>query len=314
MLQLQPGVGVYTLAQLAERSGLNFDDALRLRLAMGFTEPGLDELIACDRDVEAFSTLRQTSDELGMEASLNLTRVIGASMATIAEAATSSFLVNVDFPRRQERGQLNASAPEMTEIAGSLVARLPTALDVLIRRHLLAARRTDELHVVEGFELQDTAVGFADLVNSTALGEAMELVEVGRMLAAFEKTVTTIVVRNGARTVKLIGDEIMFAAIDTDVVVRIGIEIANEVADNPELPDVRVGIAAGETLLRDGDYFGPIVNLAARLTTQAQPRTVLVASPAAAGLPEGFRVGSPSLYDLAGFHSPVAACTVELEI
>jgi adenylate cyclase len=38
---------------------------------------------------------------------------------------------------------------------------------------------------------------------------------------------------------------------------------------------VRVGIAAGDVLARYGDLFGPVVNLAARLVAQAEPRTVL---------------------------------------
>ena len=47
-------------------------------------------------------------------------------------------------------------------------------------------------------------------------------------------------------------------------------------AEDPVLPDVRVGIATGTVLTRMGDVFGSTVNLASRLTALAAPGTVLV--------------------------------------
>ena len=47
-------------------------------------------------------------------------------------------------------------------------------------------------------------------------------------------------------------------------------------AEDPVLPDVRVGIATGPVLDRMGDVFGTTVNLASRLTALAAPGTVLV--------------------------------------
>ena len=277
---------------------------------MGFAMPEDGELVGSDEDVAVFTMLGEAGELFGVEPVLALTRVVGTSMATVAEAATSSFLVNVDFPRRDELGEAHATSPEMTELTGDYIRRLSSALDVILRRHFLVARRIDDLHVSDGFELQYTAVGFADLVNSTGIAEQLELTEVGHMLARFEQIANTIVARNGARTVKLIGDEIMFAAVDAEVVVRIGTEIAEAVGDAVGLPDVRVGIAAGETLLRDGDFFGPIVNLAARLASHAEPRTVLVAGPAAASLGHGFDVACSEAFELAGITEAIDACVV----
>jgi len=39
---------------------------------------------------------------------------------------------------------------------------------------------------------------------------------------------------------------------------------------------LRIGLAAGPVLSRDGDYYGPVVNLASRLTEAAAPGEVLV--------------------------------------
>ena len=41
------------------------------------------------------------------------------------------------------------------------------------------------------------------------------------------------------------------------------------------LPETRAGLAYGSMLSREGDYYGPVVNLASRLTEIARPGEVL---------------------------------------
>jgi adenylate cyclase len=50
------------------------------------------------------------------------------------------------------------------------------------------------------------------------------------------------------------------------------------------LPTVRAGLAFGPLLAREGDYFGPMVNLASRLTEVARPGTVLASEGVGIGL------------------------------
>jgi hypothetical protein len=52
--------------------------------------------------------------------------------------------------------------------------------------------------------------------------------------------------------------------------------MADAYADDDLLSDVRVGLACGPVLLRDGDYFGPTVNLAHRIVNIGNPGTVLM--------------------------------------
>lgn len=69
-------------------------------------------------------------------------------------------------------------------------------------------------------------------------------------------------------------------------------------------------MAGGELLLRDGDCFGPVVNLAARAVKAAAPGAVVVASfGPLAPLPE-LRATSLPPVDLAGFEAPVALTEV----
>ena len=56
--------------------------------------------------------------------------------------------------------------------------------------------------------------------------------------------------------------------------IRSGFRARNETASTPLA--VRIGRAAGEPVDRDGDLFGPTVNLASRLCAAADPDTILV--------------------------------------
>ncbi len=57
-----------------------------------------------------------------------------------------------------------------------------------------------------------------------------------------------------------------------------------DLAAGEGLPALRVGMAAGRVLSRFGDVYGPVVNLAARLTSLARPGTALVDAELAAAL------------------------------
>src|SRR5262249_27669444 len=56
----------------------------------------------------------------------------------------------------------------------------------------------------------------------------------------------------------------------------IALEIVDGVHRHPDLPDGRGCLASDDVLTRDGDYFGRVVNLAARSVKLAEPGAVLV--------------------------------------
>ena len=75
---------------------------------------------------------------------------------------------------------------------------------------------------------------------------------------------------------KLIGDEVMFVAPSPNVGVEIALALIASFQGHEVLPPVRAGVASGEVLMRNGDYSGAVVNLAARAVKVARPDSLLV--------------------------------------
>jgi adenylate cyclase len=113
-------------------------------------------------------------------------------------------------------------------------------------------------------------------VGFTTMSQALDSQELAAMVDHFEALAYEHVVGRGGRVVKMIGDEVMFAADDGTVAAEIGLSLVDAHARDATLPDVRVGLACGAVLAWEGDLFGPTVNLASRLVNFARPRSVLI--------------------------------------
>jgi len=74
----------------------------------------------------------------------------------------------------------------------------------------------------------------------------------------------------------MIGDEVMFVVDDDRQALEIGLTLAELYEADPSLSAVRVGLAAGPVLEREGDIYGPVVNLASRIVGIAFPGSVVV--------------------------------------
>jgi adenylate cyclase len=151
----------------------------------------------------------------------------------------------------------------------------PEMLEQVWRRHLqVAARRRLLRGDPEGGV--GLVVGFADLVGFTALAQQVSDAELAEVVAQFERLAYDVVIAGGGRVVKMIGDEVMFLLEDPVAAAEIALGLADASRDAAELSDVRVGLAVGRVLEREGDAFGATVNLASRATAIAYPGTVVV--------------------------------------
>jgi class 3 adenylate cyclase len=118
------------------------------------------------------------------------------------------------------------------------------------------------------------AICFMDLSGYTALTE-----EIGDQAAAERAgTLGTLVQElangHGGRVVKLLGDGAMLVFPDPSTAVACGLEMVEQV-ERAGLPPARVGIASGPVVFQDGDLYGRVVNVAARVMDRARPRQVL---------------------------------------
>lgn len=298
VLILRPGPPTLTVDELASRAGMSVGELGRLWRAAGFVDPEPGARVSSEADVEVFQLVRAAELLFGEDAVVQLTRVIGAAMAKVADAVVSAFLVNVEAPLR-EQDPTELGLAKANAAATSLLPQVVRSMDVLLRRHIISARRSLELSEDDfiGYEVQRLVVGFIDLVGSTALSGELSIRELGAALGEFESLAADIVTSGGGRIVKLIGDEVMFAAPDPRAAGKIALEMRDALAAHPVLPPVRAGLALGNVLLRDGDYYGTVVNLAARAAKVGDPGDVVVSTDLAAELGE---VGSPYRLDSLG--------------
>jgi adenylate cyclase len=271
-----------TLEQAAARSGLSVDEVRSLARTAGIPDPEPEVPVFTESFVQFAAGMTEVTMVFGEEAATQLIRVFGLAMSRIADAAISSFLVNV-APSAQAEDPAGLGVARANAQAASLLPLMAPALDALFRQHLLIARRltTSAVDVV-GFETRQLVVGFVDLVGSTELGETLEMSERGATLSDFENIATETITEGGGRVVKLIGDEIMFTAPDAFAAASIAIDLADAFDDHPTVPQVRAALASGEVMLRDGDVFGPVVNLASRAAKVARPGEVVTTAQVAA--------------------------------
>jgi adenylate cyclase len=128
------------------------------------------------------------------------------------------------------------------------------------------------------------AVGFADLVSYTSLSRRMNEKTLAKLVQRFENKCAEIISVGGGRLVKTVGDEVLYIAETPAAGAEISLALAEAFTRDEILPEARVAMVWGRILSRLGDIYGPTVNLAARLTTLADPGTVLVDSMTAAAL------------------------------
>jgi adenylate cyclase len=126
----------------------------------------------------------------------------------------------------------------------------------------------------ESGELADTdnvAVAFADLVDFTRLGEQLPPSALGNIAMQLAE-LSIAYVKRPAKMAKTVGDAAMFVSPDVGSV----IDLASCVDEKGErFPQVRVGVAFGAATNQAGDWFGPPVNLASRVTAAAKPGRIL---------------------------------------
>ena len=104
----------------------------------------------------------------------------------------------------------------------------------------------------------------------------MDARRLARLVQNFESRCAAIISTGGGRLVKTIGDEVLYVAETPQAGARIALTLARAFSPEEDMPEVRVGLVWGRILSRLGDIYGATVNMAARLTSMAEPGQVLI--------------------------------------
>lgn len=282
-LIMNGGPATMTRAELASRCGVTIEALTKLSLAAGLPDPGADVMSANEDDVALVETFVAATEIFGEAATLQLARVVGTATARMADAISSTYRTSIALHALES----DASGLSMVQTNLELEALLPlfmTAVQQLIRRHVAASTRPIAPDDPRAYDATTLCVGFVDLVGSTALAQRLEPAELNAALSEFDAAACDIVVGAGGRVVKLIGDEVMFTHPLVSVAASAADEVLTFIRQHDTLTLGRCGLAYGAVLTRDGDCFGPTVNLAARLVGVASPDEVVADATTAAQL------------------------------
>jgi adenylate cyclase len=303
-LGLWPDRKRMTLAEAAERIEIDERVLRRVWRAAGFVDPPADAQVVTSDDIEVYKMLHLGIEFLGEDVILQFVRVLGAAVERVADAGVSAFVVNVG-PARMEADPSGLELARANTASLALLPGLARAFDVLLRHRMEAARRPLAADVAAGVEVQRRSIGFADLVGSTALTQQLDMRDLGAALSEFDTTAAEIITASGGRVVKLIGDEVMFTVPDASAATEIALALVEAFGSHDVLPPVRVGVASGDVVSRDGDYAGAVVNLAARAVKMAQPSSLLVDGTTRDALDDAFHSEKAGVFSLKGFAEEV---------
>lgn len=263
--------------QAARDAGLDPEAASKLFRALGFADPVETSLKMNPNEVEALKLMAVGRDLLGDESTLALVRVMGATAFRLAQALVDSFRIQFELPQQAAGARYSEIVERYTILAEELLPQFLEAFATIFRRHMISIASSEWTFDEEAATArQDLVVGFVDLVGYTRLATTLSDRRLAEAINRFEEIISEIVSTNGGRLVKLVGDGAMFVNENPGRASRTAIEMRDRFAKDEGLLPVRIGLAAGTVVSLQGDYFGDVVNLAARLMSFAEPSTVLV--------------------------------------
>lgn len=278
---IRPDAGTLGLDDVAAQAGTDAGSAQRILRTLGAVDPDRAGWKGSPADVELVEIALEILERFGERTGWSLLRRYGALVERFTEATSSAVITELPDISMVHTGSEAATARRWNDVA-DFIPRLGRLMDLSLRHHVEGVRRYFEqagagLATQGSFEM---AVGFADLSGYTAASLVLDLREVAGLVAAFEDRATDAVTSRGGRVVKFVGDAVLYVCSDPDALLEISLAI---VADTSGL-QARAGCARGWVLARDGDYFGPAVNLAARLVSTASPGEVVAADELVAGI------------------------------
>ena len=273
------GVPKLNSTEAAEQAKVDIEDARQFWWALGLPRIPDDARVFTRQDV---AMLRAASDILEREDAdaqvlLQITRASGQALARMTAVQVVPIAKQVLAAMRSREYSDSEAVDDVVSASDALLTLVEPFVSYAWRRHLVAAvlqlAASGAQDVADG---QVLTVGFADLVGVTAASQELSNREIAHTVDRFERIAYEQIPEHRGKVVKMIGDEVMFTAEAVEAAAEISLRLLEACSEDELVPDVRIGLATGPTLLWEGDVYGPTVNLASRLVNIARPGTVLV--------------------------------------
>jgi class 3 adenylate cyclase len=298
--------------QVSDRSRIPLELLTGLREAVGMAPPSPDDRLREDEIAIVPFIELQIAEGFRPAAIERVLRVQGDSTRRIADQEAALWRSEVMEPAiaadRASEGISNAD----------LTARIaPVMEEAVVAMYHLQQARAWTANLIEGFEELMAKAGirsrferlpaicFLDISGYTRLTQEWGDDRAANLASTVERLVQRISVQRGGKTIKWLGDGVMFYFDEPGDGVLAALEMVGGLA-RAELPPAHVGLHTGPVLFQEGDYFGQTVNLSARIGEYAGPGEVLVSQAVAeASEGKGIRFGDIGPVELKGVSGPV---------
>jgi adenylate cyclase len=300
-------VGEVSAKELSVRTDTPLDVVVETYRLLGVPVPDPDAPAFLAREARLFELLAVAAPSLPPGMPDEIIRSIGEALTLVAESEVSAFVGSVEDLLEEGSPRVRA---EITTATGELALELGSLLEPLLRHHLWASVQRQRAAMRTSHDRLESrvAIGFVDLVGFTTATATMGTAELLAFMQQFHRRTFDVVTAAGGRVVKHIGDEIMFSSTGADNGCEIALSLLDAFADAASLP--RGGLAHGMVVARHGDFYGPVVNLAARLVDIAVPGEVLAVAGIAGDASDRYAFEPAGRRQLKGFAEPVPVVSV----
>ncbi len=271
-----------TFQQVSDRTGIPVELLMLIRESIGMAQPSPDDRMREDElGVVPFLEL-QIRTGFRAPAIERLMRVAGDATRRIAEQEAAWWRSEVIEPGMAAgKGVDEIGNPELSDKIS------PLAEQALLSIYHAQQAREWSANIIGGFEQllakagihskleQPPAICFLDITGYTRLTQEMGDDAAAELAATVARLVQRNSAQHGGKTIKWLGDGVMFYFARPGPGVRAALQMADAIPA-AGLPPVHVGMSCGPVLFQEGDYFGQTVNLSARIADYARPGEVLV--------------------------------------
>jgi adenylate cyclase len=296
--------------------GLSIAQIAEFMLAFGLPTPDPDEPYFTDDEAAALVELADVSEIWPPRLYTQAARVYGQALSRIARTELGLFRLQLERDLQDASDDASASLAAVRTAFERLLPIADTMLVGVHRRwvaHELAAAAAFE--AVERIGEQSVPGGvrvtilFLDLKDFTAYadthGDAAAVAVVDRFARAVYEQ------RGEGEIVKALGDGYMLAYPAAGDAIAAARRITGATRDG-DVPAVHASAHTGAAILRDGDYLGSAVNIAARLLSQSVADELLATRQTAEATDTELAWESRGKQPIRGLKSPIEVVSLRL--